>query len=146
MKLKKIGVIVTVLMLAMLMMTGCSSSEFGLVVNDDNTAVVTAENAGEDDSSSAGTITVGENQQISVEASEGAEGTLQLDFIAEGELSEDADADELAEALEAAPTLTLVVEGEQSTSGPIPAGDYLIKASSLDKLTGTYTISVTDMK
>lgn len=132
---KRVFIVVAVML--MLVLAGCEGSSFGLVVNDDNTMVITAENSGDGDAAS-GVLTVGENESLKTEPDLSDEGTIRLD-IYEGELPMDADLteDDLGD-----PIASVMLAGQDAGGIDLEAGDYTIVANVEGKVSGTANVSV----
>ena len=129
---------------AMIIMTSCGKSEMGLSIEDPGKAVITAVNSAEGDFVGAGTLTVGEDQIISVAPEIEGDGAITISFIKAfddiDDPVEELGSEDAAESAE----LTETVTGTEPYELAIPAGDYYLYVTSATKVTGTVTLTVTD--
>lgn len=120
------------------LLSGCGKSNFGVVINEDLNAEITAENAAADSEGSAGSLTVRDGEIIIIEPSL-EKGTIKV-MLTSSESSDDIDADveELMGQGESA------FEKEISGSDPVECelaeGDYMVTAIVTEKATGTIII------
>ena len=126
------------LTLLSLTLTACAASAFGLTENTGKRMVITAERADKNAFFMLGTLEVDEGEKIEISA-QLAKGSIRVEIIA-------ADAqqsiDKLPEIDGMAPVLTANLQRADGTSGTLPAGNYLLKATCLEKATGTVQIEV----
>ena len=130
--------IALVLALALaLLLTACGASEFGVIQNDPDRIVISAENAEKDAFFVTGTLEVAEGQQI-VAAADLEKGSIRVEIYAapEGEESV-SELTELGDAL-----LTGDLKADERFEGGMAAGSYLVKAICLNRATGSVEITV----
>ena len=130
-------ILVTVFAMAMFM-TSCQSSEFSLTANDDNSMSITAENAGDDMSSTAGNLTIADTDEIVVTPAL-EKGEVTLEFF---DSSGFTDPEEVPDLDDAEAQATVTVSGSEETVVGVAAGEYLVKATGGEKATGTVEITV----
>ena len=130
-------ILVTVFAMAMFM-TSCQSSEFALTANDDNSMSITAENAGDDMSSTAGNLTIADTDEIVVTPAL-EKGEVTLEFF---DSSGFTDPEEVPDLDDAEAQATVTVSGSEETVVGVAAGDYMVRATGGEKATGTVEITV----
>lgn len=127
------------LLLALVMMTlaACGKSEFTVSENTENRMVITAENAAKDAFFMVGSLSAEEGDKIAITS--GIErGEIKVELVpASGEGSSEALPETNGEAL-----LTAFVGSGDGISGTVPADTYYLRATVLEKATGTVTIEV----
>ena len=125
------------LVVSMAMMTSCGKEEFGVTDNSEKSMTINAQNAGKDLFFLSGSLELEEGQKIEI-TSALEKGTVELGFVS----SEGMDnIDELPDT-EAEPMITAIVTGEEVQTYGMTPGSYLVKATVLEKATGTITINV----
>ena len=134
--MKRIALILA-LALSALLLTACGASEFGVIQNDPDRIVISAENADKDAFFVTGTLEVAEGQQI-VAAADLEKGSIRVEIYAapEGEESV-SELTELGDAL-----LTGDLKADERFEGGMAAGSYLVKAICLNRATGSVEITV----
>lgn len=134
--MKRIALILA-LALSALLLTACGASEFGVIQNDPDRIVISAENAEKDAFFVTGTLEVAEGQQI-VAAADLEKGSIRVEIYAapEGEESV-SELTELGDAL-----LTGDLKADERFEGGMAAGSYLVKAICLNRATGSVEITV----
>ena len=135
---RKVIAITGIMLLLLMMMTACSKSSFGLVVNDDNTISITAENA-EDGSAASGVIEVGDNQMLKGEPDLSTDGTIRLD-IYEGDIGLPMDPSEEDIAEKGTPLASIMLTGQDFGAVGLEPGTYTVVANVEGKVTGTATV------
>ena len=128
---------VIVLVLVALMLSGCGKSEFGMSENSEKRMTITAEKAGKDSFFMVGSLEVAEGEQIVI-TSNLEKGKVRVEIIgapAEQSIDEVPDMD-------GEPAMAADVSGTDETSDTVPAGSYMLKATCLEKATGTVQIEV----
>ena len=135
MKRKSIA-IVLVLALAMLALTACTTSEFSLEGTEEKKMTVSAKNAEKDSVAVVGGLVVGEGEMVVVTA-DLTEGSIRVEVLDGAEMSEEEAPDLSGEAL-----FTANLESTDSSSAEMNAGEYMVRATCLEKATGTVTIEV----
>ena len=118
---------------------GCGTSTFGMVVNDELNIEITAENADEDMTSSTGTFTVGEGDDVHIEPNF-QEGEVLVEFYPVAAEDVNADVEEMMP--EGEPEFEVEVSGTEPIECGFAAGDYMVKATVLEKANGTAVISL----
>ena len=110
---------------ALLMLTGCSKSEFAMT-STPTVAEITAVNA-DTDSAASGAMTVGEGQCVVISANidKGEVNVMFKDHTGNIELSE-------------------AIKDQSLNSYPIAAGEYDVSATVTEKATGTITVLIMD--
>ena len=125
------------LVLSMLVLTACGKSEFGLSENTEKKMTITAENADKDALFMVGSLEVADGEQIAI-TSNLTKGSVRVEIIGTPEeQSIDQIPDTNAEA-----TLTADLKSTDSVSGTVAAGTYMLKATCLEKATGTVLVEV----
>ena len=125
------------LVLLMLVLTACGKSEFGLSENTEKKMTITAENADKDALFMVGSLEVADGEQIAI-TSNLTKGSVRVEIIGTPEeQSIDQIPDTNAEA-----TLTADLKSTDSVSGTVAAGTYMLKATCLEKATGTVLVEV----
>ena len=137
MKRNRLFAVILALALSALLLAACGKSEFGVIQNDPDRIVISAENADKDAFFVTGTLEVAENQQI-VAAADLEKGSIRVEIYAAPENVETVS--ELTDLGDAILTGNLGV-GE-SVSGTVDAGSYLVKAICLEKATGSVEVTV----
>lgn len=128
---------VIVLALLTLALTACGKPMFGLTDNTEKHMTVTAERADAGSFFVGGTLEVAEGEQIVISAAM-TKGSVRLEIVAvPEEQSIDTFPDMDGEAI-----ITAIFESSESASGTLAAGNYLVRATSLAKATGTIEIEV----
>ena len=132
---KAIALILAILLLPAL--TACGKSEFGPSENTGKQITITAENAARDAFFMTGSLDVAEGEQIVITANL-AKGSIRVEIIkVPGEQS----ADKLPE-LDGEAILTAELDSTEGASGTVPSGWYMVKATCLERATGTVRIEV----
>lgn len=133
---KRIAVILS-LALSVLLLAACGKSEFGVIQNDPDRIVISAENAEKDAFFVTGTLEAAEGQQI-VAAADLEKGSIRVEIYAapEGEESVN-ELTDLGDAL-----LTGDLKADERFEGGMAAGSYLVKAICLERATGSVEITV----
>ena len=121
------------------LLAGCGGT-FGIVMNEDLQVEITAENASEDSSGSVGVFTVADKETAVIEP-DLTEGKILVQFIAaEGGSDKDAD---ILEDIEGEPAFEIEVSGTDAVPCKLPAGDYMVTATVIEKANGTAVIHAT---
>ena len=139
MKMKK--TLILMLLAAMcLAFAGCGeSSNFGIVCNEDMNLEITAENASEGMTGSAGTFTLKDGDSVIIEPNFD-EGTVLVEFFPIDGSDENAEVEELMP--EGEPEFDVEVSGTETIECGFAAGDYVVTATVKEKANGTAVISV----
>ena len=129
--------VILALLLSMLMLTACGKSEFGVTENTGKRMTITAENAEKDAFFMVGALEVDEEEQIVI-ASDLTKGSVRVEIV---EAPEGESVEELT-AADGDAILTANLKTTEGASGTVPAGSYLVKATCLERATGTVEIEV----
>lgn len=125
------------LLLLSLTLTACAASAFGLTENTGKRMVINAERADKNAFFMLGTLEVDEGEKIEISA-QLAKGSIRVEIIAtDAQQSIDKLPDTDGNAV-----ITANLHSTDGTSGTLPAGYYLLKATCLEKATGTVLIEV----
>ena len=126
------------LVLSMLVLTACGKSEFGLSENTEKKMTITAENADKDAYFMVGSLEVADGEQIAI-TSNLTKGSVRVEIIG---TPEEQSIDQIPD-MNAEATLTADLKSTDSVSGTVEAGTYMLKATCLEKATGTVLVEVT---
>ena len=126
------------LVLSMLVLTACGKSEFGLSENTEKKMTITAENADKDALFMVGSLEVADGEQIAI-TSNLTKGSVRVEIIG---TPEEQSIDQIPD-MNAEATLTADLKSTDSVSGTVAAGTYMLKATCLEKATGTVLVEVT---
>lgn len=128
--------VIIMMLLTSLMLTACGKSEFGAIGNNEKGMTITAKNAGKDDFFMVGTLEADEGEMIVI-TGDLTKGQIRVEISAAPEEG----MEELPD-MDKEPIIISDMEGKNSQSGTVPAGNYMVKATCLEKATGTVTIEV----
>ena len=142
MKSRKMIVFVAFLVVAIMVMSACGTSEFSVDCSDEKAAHVNADNAQKDAWVVTGSLSVEEGEQL-VLTSNLEKGEVKIELFG---VSEEQSIDELPETPEGEPVVMFMAKGTDSMSGGVAAGSYLIKATVTEKATGTVDITASAAK
>ena len=137
MKRNKALIAIMALVLSLLMLTACGKSEFGMSENTGKRMVVTAQNADKDAFFMVGSLEVDEGEQIAI-TSNLTKGSVRVEIIG---VPAEQSIDELPD-LNVEPIITANLHSNDQQSGTVSAGTYMLKATCLEKATGTVLIEV----
>ena len=135
-KMRRINIIITVLAL-MLTLTACGKSEFGVTENSWKHMTLTAQNADKDAFVMVGSLDVADGEQIEITASL-TKGSVKVEIVRS---PDNQSIDEIPE-MDGKAIITANLARTEGTSGTVPAGTYLLRATCLEKATGTIQIDV----
>ena len=137
--MKKITLFTTIfaLLVSMLTLTACGKSEFALTESTPKRMTVTAAKASKDAAFLSGSLEVGSGELIAMSA-DLTKGTVRVEIVP---TAEEQSIDELPD-LNAEAILTANLHSTDQTSGTVPAGRYMLRATCLEKATGTVLIEV----
>ena len=130
--------IIIVILILMLTLTACGKSEFGVSENTGKQITVTAQNADKDAFFVVGSLDVAEGEQIVI-TSKLTKGSVRVEIIT---ASEEQRIDKLPD-MNGEAIITANLEKQDGASGTVAAGSYLLRATCLEKATGTVQIEVT---
>ena len=125
------------LVLSMLVLTACGKSEFGLSENTEKKMTITAENADKDAFFMVGSLEVADGEQIAI-TSNLTKGSVRVEIIG---MPAEQSIDQIPD-LNVEPTITSNLKSTDSVSGTVAAGTYMLKATCLEKATGTVLVEV----
>lgn len=128
--------VVIVLALSMMMLTSCKS-EFGMTENSEKRMVVNAENAAKDSFFAVGSLEAEEGDEIEIKA-DLEKGEIQIELFG---MPAEQSIDEVPE-IDGEPTIMAKLNGTASQTQTVSAGSFMLKATCLEKATGTVTIQV----
>lgn len=130
------GVAVFLLLtLVVFTLTACGRTAFGVTENTGKRMTITAERADKDDFFMLGTLEVDEGERVEITANL-TKGAIRVELI--GTPAEQS-IDELPD-MDGEPQLTAELDTTESASGTLPAGEYMLKATCLEKASGTVQI------
>ena len=118
-------------------LAACGRSEFGSSENTGKLMTITAENAAKDAFFMTGSLEVAEGEQIVI-TSDLSKGSIRAEIV---EVAEEQSIDKLPE-LDGEAVFTADLRGTEGASDTVPAGRYMVKATCLEKATGTVRIEV----
>ena len=138
-KTKRKKRIIPVIVLALLTMTiaACGKSEFKVDGNTEKQMTITARNAEKDAFFMVGSLEVDDGEQIVI-TSGLDKGSIKVEIVKQTETES---AERLPD-LDGEAVITGNVVRTDVVSGTIPAGSYLLRATCLEKATGTVQIEV----
>ena len=136
--MKRIFALVAALAVLTMALTACGKSEFGVTENTEKRMVVTAENAPRDAFFMVGSLEAEEGDRISINANL-TKGSVKVEIIAS---PEEQSIEEVPE-FDSEPVIMLNAEKTDFTDYTVPAGSYMLRATCLEKATGTIVIEVT---
>ena len=125
------------LLLAALLLTACGKSEFGMAENTAKRMTIAADNADKKDFFMVGSLEVEDGEQIVV-TSNLKKGSIRVELVS---TPAEQSIDQLPE-MNGEATLTAEHTGTDGVSGTVPAGSYLLRATCLEKASGTVEIEV----
>ena len=125
------------LVLSMLVLTACGKSEFGVSENTEKKMTITAENADNDSFFMVGSLEVADGAQIAI-TSNLTKGSVRVEIVG---TPEEQSIDQIPD-MNAEATLAADLKGTDSVSGTVEAGTYMLKATCLEKATGTVLVEV----
>ncbi len=126
-----------IVLLAALLLTACGKSEFGLSENTEKRMTIMAENADKKAFFMVGSLEVEDGEEIVV-SSNLKKGSIRVELV--GTPAEQS-IDHLPET-DGEATMTAELTGTDGMSGTVPAGSYLLRATCLEKASGTIVIEV----
>ena len=127
------------LSLIVLMLSACGGkSEFGLSENTGESMTITAKNAEEGASFVAGALEAEEDLEHIVISADLDKGSIRVEIF---EAAAEQSMDELPDT-ESTPVLTANLKTTEGCTGGVPAGSNILKATCLEKATGTVHIVV----
>ena len=137
MKIKNTIIVVIILVLSVMMFTACGKSEFGVTENTGKLMTITANKADKDAFFMVGSLDVADGEMIEI-TPDLSEGLVKVEVVA---APEEQTADELPET-DGEAFLSSNFSNNGSISGTVPEGSYMVRATCLEKATGTIDIEV----
>ena len=125
------------LALLVLTLTACGKSEFGVTDNTGKLMTITAEKASRDAFFLVGSLDVADEEQIVI-TSNLTKGSVRVEIVT---TAEEQSIDKLPD-INGEAIITANLENGTSVSGTVDAGSYLLRATCLEKATGTIQIEV----
>ena len=122
---------------ALFSLSACGKSEFGVTENTEKHMLITAENADQGGFMAVGTLEANEGDQIVI-TSNLKKGSIKVEIIGGAENQTINEVPDINKD----PILTANVKLTDMISGGVPAGSYMMKATCLEKATGTVSIDV----
>ena len=135
--MRKISAVIIGLVISMLLLTGCGKPEFGVTENTEKRMVITAVKADPDDFFVIGTLEVSDGEQVEI-SSDLKKGSVRVEIL---DSPEEQSVDKLPE-IGGNTTFTADVTENEKSSETIPAGNYYLKATCLEKATGNILVEV----
>ena len=125
------------LTLLVLTLTACGKSEFGVTDNTGKMMMITAENASRDAFFLVGSLDVADEEQIVI-TSNLTKGSVRVEIVT---TAEEQSIDKLPD-MNGEAIISADVTGTEEVSGTVPAGRYMLRATCLEKATGTIKVEV----
>lgn len=135
-KARRINIMISVLAL-MLTLTACGKSEFGVTENTWKHMTITAQNADKNAFFMVGSLDVADGEQIVIAANL-TKGSVRVEIVR----SPDNQSINEIPKMDGEATITADLDSTEGASGTVPAGTYLLRATCLEKATGTIQIDV----
>ncbi len=136
--MKNRSIVLIMILALMLTLTACGKSEFGLSENDGKHMTITARNADRDAFFMVGSLDVADGEQIEIAANL-TKGSVRVEIVA-GAGGQDIN---VLPEMDGAAILTADLVRTDGASGTVPAGLYYLRATCLERATGTIQINVT---
>ena len=136
-KSRSAGSMIIAVLILMLTLTACGKSEFGVTENTGKRMTISAANAAKDAFFMVGSLEVEEGEQIAINA-DLAKGTIMVEIV---KSAAEQSIDELPD-LNAEAVIMATLKATDSTAGTAAAGSYMVRATCLEKATGTIEIDV----
>ena len=133
-KTRRIYIIIFVLALTL---TACGKSEFGVTENTRKHMTITAQNADKDAFFMVGSLDVADGEQIEITASL-TKGSVKVEIVR----SPDSQGISEIPEMDGAAIISANLVRTDGASGTVPAGTYLLRATCLERATGTIQIDV----
>ena len=130
--------LIAVMVMLVLAFSACGKSQFGIIENTGKLMLIHAERADKDAFFMVGSLEVDDGEQITI-TSDLTKGELKIEIIS---TPEEQSIDVLPD-LDGEPIIMTLLRTTDSVSGTVPAGSYMLKATCLERATGTVVIEVT---
>lgn len=137
MKRSSIFTVIIALVLSAITLCACGKSEFGAEFVSEKKITISASNASGEDSVMNGTLVVADGETVELSA-DLTKGSIRVEIFA---VPEDQSIEEIPE-FEGDPILKADLANTDGSSATVPAGEYMVKATCLEKATGTVLIEV----
>ena len=137
MKRNKALSLIALLALMTLLLAACGKSEFRLTENTEKRMIITAENADKDAFFMVGSLVVADGERISI-SSNLKKGLIRVEIV---EVPAEQSIEKLPET-DSEPIIMALLENTESSSGGVRAGTYMLRATCVEKATGTVRIEV----
>lgn len=124
------------LILLMFTLSACGDSEFGLSKNTEKHMTIVAKDADKDAFFMVGTLEVDAGDQIFI-TSNLKSGQIKVEIVGAPEEN----IDQFPE-IDSTSSFTARITGSSNTSGTVPAGSYMLRATCMEKADGTIQIEV----
>ena len=137
MKRNNIFLTVIIFTLMVLMLAACGKSEFSVTETTEKQMSIMAQNASKDSFFLSGGLEVADGEKVVI-TSGLKKGSVRVELI---EVPEEQSIDELPD-LNSEPRISVDLKSSDEMSGPLPAGSYMVRATCLEKATGTVLIEI----
>ena len=135
MKKRSILTVILALAISVLALTACGKSEFSGNWEGEKKMTITAENASQNDYFMSGTLTVADGEQVVISANL-TKGSVRVELIG---VPEGQSIDSVPE-MDGEPIMKADLKATDGASGTVPAGEYRVKTTCLEKATGTVLV------
>ena len=140
--MKRMVITVSVLLALVMVLAGCGQSEFSMVINEDNTGVITAGGA-PGDTLTAGSIILEEEETFYIEPALEGGAEINIKLIPSTNAGIDAEAEDLMESVDPKnAVLDVDINGTGPTECGLAPGEYMICATVVKGGTGTVLLRV----
>ena len=133
---KRFFPLILALVLASVTLTACGRSEFTVIVDNEKRMLVSARNAEKDKSFEIGTLEVADGEQVAISA-DLSRGSLRVEILKAPEETRQTTADAAGEVI-----LSADLHTTEGAAGTMPAGSYILRATCLEKASGTVLVEV----
>ncbi len=134
--MRRFAILALALVLCALTLAACEKSEFGVIANTEKHMTIDAVNADKDNFFMAGTLEAAEGEQVTIAANLKS-GSIRVELVAAdtqgGDRLPETDGDAIIMAN---------LEATDSSTSTLSAGSYMIRATCLEKATGTVEINL----
>ena len=137
MKRNNIFLTVIIFTLMVLMLAACGKSECSVTETTEKQMSIMAQNASKDSFFLSGGLEVADGEKVVI-TSGLKKGSVRVELI---EVPGEQSIDELPD-LNSEPRLSANLKASEETSGTLPAGSYMVRATCLEKTTGTVLIEI----
>ena len=134
---RKITVTAVAALMLSVFLTACGGQEFGVTENTEKKMTITAERADKGNFFMVGSLEVDEEEQIAI-TSNLAKGSVRVEIVG---VPEEQSIDEVPET-DGEAIITADVTGTDEKTEVVSAGTYMLRATCLERATGTIQIEV----